>query len=151
MRSTTGYHLVVLVGLGAGWALGLAIQREIIETTGYADVTPDLLLLAIALCALAGAASFPLLPAHRRIRTGALAGVVMEAAIIGGYLVLALVMMGSESFSGGDETWFTLLLEAWFWIGIPTVVAASAGAVGWIAAARIEQVRFGNGRHPFAS
>jgi hypothetical protein len=38
---------------------------------------------------------------------------------------------------GEGETWFSFLLEAWFWIGVPLAIGAGSGALGWLATDRL--------------
>jgi hypothetical protein len=68
------------------------------------------------------------------VRAGALAGVGVLATIIAGYLALVLAYIDAPFDESGGETWFSFLLEAWFWIGIPLVVSAALGAIGWLGA-----------------
>jgi hypothetical protein len=46
----------------------------------------------------------------------------------------------------GGETWFSLLLESWFWIGVPLIVSAMLGTLGWLVAAAY--LRRGGRSHP---
>ena len=48
---------------------------------------------------------------------------------------LALMFLNRDrTAGGGGETWFSFLLEAWFWIGVPLAISSALGAVGWYAA-----------------
>ena len=47
--TTTGAGVAVLAVLAAGWLLGLAAQRAIIVTTTYGDISPQLMLLGLAM------------------------------------------------------------------------------------------------------
>ena len=133
-------RLVLLASLVGMWLIGLAGQRSIVEGTGYLDVSPELLVLGIVLCTLAGAVARAIAPRHRRVRIGALAGIAMIGTIVTGYLLLA-VAYGDRFDSGeGGETWFSLLLESWFWIGVPLVVSAILGAIGWVAADALDRL-----------
>jgi hypothetical protein len=125
--------LVVLVVLGVGWLAGLFGQRAIVEATGYMDVSPPLLVLAIVLCFGAGVACRLLLP-YRTARSGALAGVAMVVTVVVGYG--SLVFAYRDRFVGRDsgETAWSLLLESWFWLGVPCVMGALLGAGGWLVA-----------------
>ena len=126
---------VLLVGLlVAGWLLGLMLQRQVALDTGYLDVSPLLMILGMALCALAGITMRVVDPALRKVRAGALAGVGLLATIIAGYFALVLAYIERPFDESGGETWFSFLLEAWFWIGVPLVVSAALGAIGWLAA-----------------
>jgi hypothetical protein len=127
---------VVLLGvLAAGWVAGLLGQRAIVEETDYLDISPPLLLLGTGLCILAGAAARLISRRSRGLRTGALAGVAMMVAMVAGYVGLALAYADRFDPEAGGETWFSLLLESWFWIGVPLIVSAMLGALGWLAAA----------------
>jgi hypothetical protein len=127
---------VVLLGvLGAGWVAGLLGQRAIVEETDYLDISPPLLLLGTGLCVLAGAAARLVARRSRGLRTGALAGVAMMATMVAGYVGLALAYADRFDADAGGETWFSLLLESWFWIGVPIIVSAMLGAVGWLVTA----------------
>ena len=88
----------------------------------------------MALCALAGITMRVVDPALRKVRAGALAGVGLLATIIAGYFALVLAYIERPFDESGGETWFSFLLEAWFWIGVPLVVSAALGAIGWLAA-----------------
>jgi MFS family permease len=132
-------RLLVIGGLAAGWTVGLLAQRSIVEATGYFDVSPGLLVFGCVLCFLAGGAAHVLAPAHRRIRTGVVAGIAMAGAIIGGYLLLAFVYDGFAIEESG-ETWWTLLLEAWFWIGVPLVASGTLGAAGFLVVQALERL-----------
>lgn len=122
---------VVLI---AGWLLGLVVQLAIALATGYTDVFPPQLLLGMALCFGAGFRARRLDP---RIggRRGALAGAKMMGTIVAAYFTLAFLVLGPDTDTGG-ETWFTLLMEAPFWIGIPLGSSSLAGYLGWRAAGR---------------
>jgi hypothetical protein len=134
-------RIVLLGGLAATWAIALVVQRAGVEQTGYLDVPPWLLLFGIAQCAAAGAAAWFLAPGHRRPRVGAVAGVAMLGAIIAGYALLVVAYADRFNPEAGGETWFSLLLEAWFWIGVPIVVSAALGMGGWLVPAGIDRGR----------
>ncbi len=122
--------------LAGGWMLGLAAQVAVRLWTGFMDVTPPQMLLGLLLCAGSGAL-VRLGDRTRGPRRGALAGVAMVASVILGYAVLT-ALLWKPAWSGGEgETPQTLLLEAPFWIGVPLVVAAACGALGWYAADRL--------------
>jgi hypothetical protein len=126
---------LLLVGLlVGGWLLGLMLQRQVALDTGYLDVSPFLMVLGMALCALAGVVMRIVDPAVRKVRAGALAGVGVLATILAGYFALVLAYIDTPFDESGGETWFSFLLEAWFWIGIPLVVSAALGAIGWLGA-----------------
>ena len=60
----------------------------------------------------------------------------MMGILVVGYFIVALITLGPDTGSSG-ETWFSLLLESWFWIGVPLVVSAGLGAAGWLIADRL--------------
>jgi hypothetical protein len=128
-------RLLVLGALAAGWLSGLAMHWQSWERTGYGDISQTLIALGAGLCFAAGAAARWLLPT-RSLRAGAVAGMVMIGTIMVGNVVLGLVMAarGVVGPDVGDETLLSLLLESWFWIGLPLVVSAVLGTLGWLAA-----------------
>ena len=130
-KASARTQLLVIGGLAAGWVVGLFSQRSIVESTGYLDISPGLLVLGCVLCALAGAAAHVLAPAHRRLRTGAIAGIAMAVSMIAGYAVLVVAYWDRFPADQGGETWWTLLLESWFWIGVPLIVSGILGIVGF--------------------
>jgi hypothetical protein len=132
-------RLLVIGGLAAGWMVGLLAQRSIVEATGFFDISPGLLVFGCMLCFLAGGAAHILVPAQLRIRTGVVAGIAMAGSIIGGYLLLAFAYDGFAGEQSG-ETWWTLLLEAWFWIGVPVVVSGTLGAAGFLAVQALDRL-----------
>jgi hypothetical protein len=141
MRTNTfGAGIAALAFLAVGWLLGLVAQRATIEATTYGDITPPLMLLGLGLCALAGLATRLLMLGAPRIRTGALAGVGMALITLAGYgaLIVAYWDRYFAAHSNEDgETWLSLMLEAWFWIGVPLAVSAGLGALGWLAGDRL--------------
>lgn len=134
-------RIIVLTGLAFGWLVGLLAQRSIVEDTNYLDISPSLLVLGVTLCAFAGAAARIGAPDRHQIRIGALAGVGMIGSIVTGYVALAFAYRDAFSLDVRGETWWSLLLESWFWIGMPLIVSAILGAVGWIVADRLQRAR----------
>jgi hypothetical protein len=123
---------VILIGvLVAGWLLGLASQVVTRQATGYMDIFPPQMLLGILLCVGAGAAARVVDPVRRTWRRGSLAGIAMIASIFVGYLILTTVLWNSSWSENDGETWWSLLIEAPFWIGVPTLIGAGFGALGW--------------------
>ncbi|MGD0247791.1 MAG: hypothetical protein ABSB75_01940, partial [Candidatus Limnocylindrales bacterium] len=116
---------IALLGfLGAGWLLGLVSQVITRVQTGSMDLWPPQILLGVLLCLGAGAAARVVDPVRRTKRRGALAGIAMIASIAVGYELLT-VLMWNPGWSGQDgETWWSLLLEAPFSIGIPAAIGA---------------------------
>jgi hypothetical protein len=135
-------RLALLGLLAVGWLLGLAIQWAIAVRTGYLDIFPPQMLLGVVLCLGAGAAERVLDPVRRNAKWGALAGIAMIVTIVVGYLVLVALLSEPSGAGEGGETWYTLLLEAPFWIGVPLVTGAACGALGW----RVADRRTGSGR-----
>lgn len=124
-------RLIVVGLLAAGWLVGLVAQREVALETGYLDVSPQLLVLGMVLATLAGAAGRLFRPADHRIRVGALAGMGLLVTIVAGYMALVVLYIDEPFSEEGGETWFTFLLESWFWVGVPLLVSAALGALGW--------------------
>lgn len=140
---------LLLVGLlVAGWLLGLVLQRQVALDTGYLDISPLLMTLGMALCALAGVTMRVVDPAFRKVRAGALAGVGLLATVIAGYFALILAYIEAPFDESGGETWFSFLLEAWFWIGVPLVVSAGLGAIGWLGADLVGRLVGRRGERP---
>jgi hypothetical protein len=133
-------RIILVGGLTTGWLVGLLGQRSIVEETGYLDISPQLMLLGIVLCALAGAVTRVLATRHQRVRFGALGGIAMMVSMVGGYLLLVLAYADRFNPDESGETWFSLLLEAWFWIGVPVVASAVLGSIGWLAADALGRV-----------
>jgi len=129
-----GSRFLLLALLAAGWFVGLVSQRATVEATGYMDITPERMLLGSGLCVLAGVAAHVLAPGHRRVRFGALAGVGMMVAMVAGYWVLAFAYWDRIPAGDSGETWYTVLLESWFWVGVPLLLSATLGAIGWLIA-----------------
>ena len=135
MTATLPASRLIPVGLLAiGWLLGFAIHGASAAATGWGDVSAPLMLLGVVLCVAAGAVAWAVAPAHRRARYGALAGIVMWISFIVGNVLVALLWVDPAHMAESGETWLSLLLESWFWIGLPTLVSASLGAVGWLMA-----------------
>lgn len=132
-------RIILIVGLASGWLIGLLAQRSTVEQTNYMDISPALLVLGAVLCALAGAAARIGAPTLHRIRIGALAGIGMLVSILLGYAGLAIAYADRFAQGGADgETWWSLLLESWFWVGVPLVVSATLGSIGWVVADRLQ-------------
>lgn len=140
-----GRFRLVIVLLAVGWLVGLAVQLVTRAATGYMDILPPQLILGLFLLAGAGAA-IRLARPDSTPRAGAITGMAMLGSILIGYaLVMALTWnpLWDEGESG--ETWFTFLLEAWFWVGVPLVAAASLGWLGWRTADRFSAPRASGG------
>jgi hypothetical protein len=134
-----GRGALVLIGLlAAGWLVGLVSQVMTRVNTGYMDVWPPQILLGILLIFGAGAVARMVDPVRRTWRRGSLAGIGMIAVIVAGYALLTVLLwnpMWSEADNG--ETWFSMLIEAPFWIGVPLLTGAVFGALGWRVADRV--------------
>ncbi len=61
----------------------------------------------------------------------------MWASFLVGNVIVAVVWVDPAHMSESGETWFSLLLESWFWIGLPTLVSAALGATGWTMARQL--------------
>ncbi|HEX9092789.1 MAG TPA: hypothetical protein VF902_02285 [Coriobacteriia bacterium] len=140
-------RIILITLIVAGWLVGLVGQRATVEETNYLDISPPLMLLGIGLCALAGAL-VRVVVTRRRVRDGAVGGIAMMAAIVAGYLALMIAYWDRFDTSGSGETWWTLLLESWFWVGVPLVVSAILGAFGWLAADALERLARQPARSP---
>jgi hypothetical protein len=136
-RSGRRGRVALLALLAAGWLLGGAIQVATRALTGYMDVLPPQLLLAVLLCVGAGAAARMLDPVRRTARRGALAGIGMVGSIVAAYMVLTAVLWNPTWAEQDGETWFSLLIEAPFWIGVPLLAGTGFGALGWWVADRV--------------
>jgi hypothetical protein len=126
---------VVFVGaLALAW---LVVWLDLLlnaARTHWGDLTPEVLLAGPALAFTAGAITWRIAPAHRHLRFGALAGLVMLATYVAGYVPIVVVEVLPYRGGATGETPISLLLEAWFWIGVPTVVCGGMGALGWATA-----------------
>ena len=131
-------RIILVAGLAFGWLIGLLAQRSVVEQTNYLDISPSLMVLGLVLCALAGAAARIGAPGLHQLRIGALAGIGMVVSIVLGYAALAIAYADRFAQNPSDgETWWSLLLESWFWVGVPLVVSATLGTVGWVIADRL--------------
>ncbi len=133
-------RIAVLAALCVGWAAGFVLQRRVVVETNYLDVSPGLLLLGSVLCLAAGAGARLLVDARPRLRHGILAGIAMLGAIAVGYGGLVVAYRDRFTGSTDGETPLSLLLEAWFWLGVPLVLSGALGAVGWFLEDRLERV-----------
>jgi hypothetical protein len=80
-------------------------------------------------------------------------GLLGQRAIVEetGYLLLVLAYADRFVGQDGGETWFSLLLESWFWIGLPLLASAVLGAGGWLGAAALDRrLRRGHRGHAHA-
>lgn len=115
--------------LAIGWTAGLLAQLWVGLASGYADIFPPQMLLGLALCFGAGLRAHAVNPLGTW-RTGARAGATMMLLLVVSYFALTAIILPPSPDPSG-ETWWTLLLEAPFWIGIPFGSAALLGAIGW--------------------
>jgi hypothetical protein len=111
--------------------MGLVSQVVTRFWTGYMDVLPPQMLLGAALCLGAGWLVRINDPLASRPRHGALAGIGMVASIVAGYLVLIPILWNPVWAAGDGETWWSLLIEAPIWIGMPLLTGAVCGGLGW--------------------
>jgi hypothetical protein len=119
-----------------GWLAGAVIHNNYIKQTGYGDITPSLMAFGLVLFIWDGVTIRTLFPAESRARFGALGGALTMVAIYLGELALTFINRDPKA-GGGGETWFSFLMEAWFWIGIPIAISSALGALGWYAADRL--------------
>lgn len=134
-RSRLNWARVAGLGsLAAGWLTGFGIHGSAAAASGWGDIPPEALLLGVALCVWAGAVAWVIAPQHRRRRVGALAGLLMVASFVAGNILVAVLWVDPGHMAEGGETWFSLLIEAWFWIGVPVVGGLGLGVIGWSSA-----------------
>lgn len=126
-------NLGLISSLVMGWLVGFAVHGSAAAASGWGDVPPVTLLLGAILCAWAGVAAWFVAP-RRRWRGGAVAGVLMFASFVLGNILIVVLWVDPAHFSEGGESWFSLVLESWFWVGVPLLVSASLGSAGWAAA-----------------
>jgi uncharacterized membrane protein HdeD (DUF308 family) len=136
-----GRGSVLLLGLlGAGWLAGGVAQTITRLQTGYMDVWPPQLLWGVLLIFGSGAAARVIDPVRRSWRRGSLAGMAMIGSLVVGYTILTVVLWNPEwperAAEQDGETWFSLLIEAPFWIGVPLLAGALFGGLGWRVADR---------------
>lgn len=135
-RSPLATRRVALGLLTAGWALGGAIHLASVLATTWGDIGPELLLAGVILAFGAGMAVRLGWPARTQ-RWGAIGGLLMGAAIMAGTIVIDVFLVMPYHAGDSGETPFSLLIEAPFWIGIPSAVAAGMGWLGWQLARRV--------------
>ncbi len=128
--------------LAAGWLVGFGIHGSAAAASGWGNIPNEALLLGIALCAWAGVVAWFVAPAHRRRRTGALAGLLMLLAFVAGNALVAMLWVLPEHQGLGEgETWFSFLIESWFWVGVPVLGSLGLGALGWSVADLVARPR----------
>jgi ABC-type uncharacterized transport system permease subunit len=133
MRTTalTPRRLALVGLLVAGWLVGLAIHGSAAAASGWGDIPTPAMLLGVLLCLAAGAVAWAVAPAHRRVRYGVLGGILMWVSFALGNLLVAAVWVDPAHMAESGETWFSLLVESWFWVGLPTALSGLLGAAGW--------------------
>jgi hypothetical protein len=131
----------VVTTLAAGWLVGFGVHGGMAAATGWGDVPLILVAWGALLCAVAGAGEWVAAPAHRRPRFGALAGLAMFVSYVVGNVLIVLLWVDPVHLSEGGETWFTFLLESWFWVGLPVLVSLGLGMTGWLAVDRVGRGR----------
>jgi hypothetical protein len=128
----------LVLALAAGWLAGLGVQVLTRAWTGYMDIFPPQMILGALLCFGAGFAARALDRVRRSARRGAIAGVAMLGSILGGYAAMVAIWWNPTwNDDGGGETWFSMLIELPFWVGMPIVVGSICGAAGWMIADRL--------------
>ena len=118
--------------LFGGWCIGLVVQFDSDMRTGDTDVSAQQILLAIVLSTGAGVVARLIERLPRRLLTGALAGICMVAAVIAGKLLLERAIASHLVQGPSGETPFSLLIEAPVWIGVPAILGAGSGMLGWL-------------------
>jgi hypothetical protein len=133
---------ILLVGsVAALWVAAFLYHREVVLATGYLDIDPWLMAAGLLQCFVAGAAARALMPDRTALRNGAVAGMLPVVAAIAGQLLLVALYHDGMPLDPGGETWFSFLLEAWFWLGVPFGTGAALGAAGWWAWGRTDLSR----------
>jgi hypothetical protein len=128
----------LVLALAAGWLAGLAMQIMTRAWSGYMDILPPQMILGVLLCFGAGSAARALDRVRGSAWRGAIAGVAMLGSIIAGYaLMVAIAWNPIWNEGDGGETWFSLLIELPFWVGVPLVAGSTCGALGWIVVDRL--------------
>ncbi len=145
--------IVMLAALCVAWLATYLDYDAHVKSTGYTDLLPEVIAAGIAMAAWAGATAWFVAPRGGRPRRGALAGGAMFGTYVAGQLLLAITNASALAHGGalgGGETWFSFLLESWFWIGIPLVGCGLLGLAGWLVVAAVARVADGaagrNGR-----
>lgn len=133
----TRFGLFATGVLVVAWLIGGAIHARWMIRTGWGDISPSLMYLGLFLVLWAGVVAWALVPHRRRVRNGAYAGILTFVVTVVAQFVLVYLFVDPANLASGDETWFSLLLESWFWVGIPLVVSASLGSFGWWATDRL--------------
>ncbi len=135
-RSRLNWTRVGLLGsLAGGWLVGFGVHGSAAAASGWGNVPGEAMLLGIVLCAWSGVVAYLVAPAHRRRLYGALAGLLMVASFVAGNVLVAMLwVLPQRQGLGEGETWFSLLIELPFWLGLPIVGSLALGAVGWSAA-----------------
>ncbi len=126
--------------LAIAWLVVALDYRLTAVRTNHMNLPLEVAIAGLLMTIGAGAAAWHVAPDHRRPRTGAIAGAAMLALYVVGYLLIAWGIRDPQGAVGGangangangGETWFSLLIEAWFWIGIPLLVCGALGVFGW--------------------
>ena len=138
---------IVLIGVLAGtWAWSWLVYNASVARTGYENIPDEVLLAGTAMCIYAGGISWVVAAGHRRPRSGAMAGIVMLASYVAGSILITFTNASTMSHEPTGETPFSLLLELWFWIGVPLVGSALLGALGWSMVSALARWRSSQGR-----
>lgn len=138
MRTQDAALAAAVLLMVAGWAYGGMVQLGTDLSTGYTGISEPQILIGLALCIGGGVVGRLWWGSSRfgrapRLRWGAAAGVLAAAWVIGSKLLLEFAIADRLEPGESGETPFSLLLEAWFWLGLPLVVSAILGALGWAA------------------
>ena len=120
----------LMIALAMGWLAGGARHLAFALETTWGDLTGDLLVLGLALCFGAGVATRVVRP-DRTQRWGIYGGLLMALAILAGTIAIDAVYVLPYHAGESGETWFSLLIELPFWVGMPMAVSAVLGWTGW--------------------
>jgi hypothetical protein len=123
-------RLLLLAILVVVW-LGTWLDYEAASQHGSVGIPNEVLLAGLAMCVYAGALARLAGRRGRRTWAGAAAGAAMIASYVGGSIAIELAHGGLGPMAEG-ETPFSLLIELPLWLGVPFLVGAGCGVVGWL-------------------
>ena len=126
----------LLASLAAGWLTWFGIYGSSAAGSGSLAGQPvEGIVLALALSGWAGVVAWIVAPRHRRLWTGALAGLLMAGSYAIGYVLIANLWVDAAQRPWTDGAALTLP-ELSFWVGFAIDVATSLclGVMGWAVA-----------------
>ncbi len=140
----------LLASLAGGWLSWFGVYGSSAAGSGsLADEPLEAIVLALVLSAWVGAVAWIAAPRHRRVRVGALAGLLMSAALLIGYVMIAVLWVDPARWPWGGGAAFELsgldlgFAGVSFWVGLALDVASSValGALGWALAGAVGRPR----------